>query len=90
VASEPTAADTATLSAVVDRLDYVMANGEREQAKALLGTSSMSFASTAETRPCRPTARRACGLRAEQSSGASRARTGDLVGAIHALSQTEL
>jgi hypothetical protein len=37
-ASEPTAPDTAMLRAVADRLDYVIANGEREQAKALLAT----------------------------------------------------
>jgi site-specific DNA recombinase len=37
-ANEPTAPDTASLKAVADRLDYVIANGEREQTKALLAT----------------------------------------------------
>jgi site-specific DNA recombinase len=37
-ASTPAAPDTASLNAVAYRLDYVIANGEREQSKALLAT----------------------------------------------------
>jgi hypothetical protein len=36
-ADTPTTPDTATLHAVADQLDHVIANGEPEQAKALLG-----------------------------------------------------
>jgi hypothetical protein len=35
-ADTPTTPDTATLHAIADRLDHVIANGEPEQAKALL------------------------------------------------------
>jgi site-specific DNA recombinase len=37
-ADAPSAPDTASLQAIADRLDYVIANGEREQGKALLAT----------------------------------------------------
>jgi site-specific DNA recombinase len=82
----PTTADTAQLAAVADRLDDTIANGDPDQSKALLRLliAELRVNSRSEILAHLP-GRRSRGLRAENFSGASRTRTGDLLGAIQRL-----
>jgi hypothetical protein len=87
-ADTPTTADTAALRAVADQLEHVIANGEPEQAEALLAILTRRPARQQPQRSPAPLQRRhAHGLRAELFSGASRARTDGLRHAMATLSQ---